>query len=399
MKNKEKRYEENLKHGSSRVYLLVILFIITVVVFMLYKMYNSEEKYLVNEGVIEYTTSCVGYVIKDETILDIDNGKVIVPTVSEGSRVSKNNIIATYRGLEYENYQNKLQEIDNKILDAMQDIDVEYSVEVNNLERQVVNTVISANGISSMIEMQEYKTKINELLSKRASIIGELSPEDAYVKDLIKQREDLEAELKTSSSNVKAPIGGIISYTIDGLEDKLTEESIMNLNYEDVKGFVQNSKAVTSSKIKITSNYEAYVFVRANNVDRQYIEEGRKYDIKIMGAELAELTGTIVKLTETEQGYEVLFRVTNGIESIINSRECEVEVVWTTYEGLVVPIKAIKEKDDKSYVTIITRGDYIDIPVKVQRKNKTYAIVENYEKENINDYILERYDQVLIESK
>ncbi len=399
MKNREKRCEENLKHGSSRVYLLVILFIITVAILMLYKMYNSGEKYLVNEGVIEYTTSCIGYVIKDETILDIDNSKVIVPTVSEGSRVSKNNIIATYRGLEYENYQNKLQEIDNKILQAMQDINIEYSVEVSNLETQVVNTVISANGISSMIEMQEYKTNINELLSKRASIIGELSPEDAYVKDLIKQREDLETELKTSSSNVRAPIGGIISYTIDGLEDKLTKESIMNLNYEDVKEYVKNSKAVTSSKIKITSNYEAYVFVRANNVSSEYIEEGKKYQIKIMGEELSELTGTIVKITETEQGYEVLFRVTNGIENIINSRECEVEVVWTTYEGLVVPIKAIKEKDDKSYVTIITRGEYVDIPVKVQRKNKTYAIVENYEKENINDYILERYDQVLIESK
>ena len=74
--------------------------------------------------------------------------------------------------------------------------------------------------------------------------------------------------------------------------------------------------------------------------------------------------------------------------------------MWTDYEGLVVPIKAIKEDSEgKNYVTIITRGDYVDIPIKVQRKNRTYAIVENYEKEDINDYILERYDQVVMESK
>ena len=96
----------------------------------------------------------------------------------------------------------------------------------------------------------------------------------------------------------------------------------------------------------------------------------------------------------------MLFRVTNGVENIIDSRECEIEVVWTTYEGLVVPIKAIKEDaTGKKYVTILTRGDYVDIPVKIQRKNNTYAIVENYEKKSINDYILERYDQVIMDAQ
>jgi len=400
MKKEKMTKSKVLKFGASRVYLLVLLFIIVVATIMLYNMYNSDEKYLVNEGVIEYTTTCTSYIIKDETVIDIDNTKVLIPTVSEGSRVSKNNIIATYRGSEYEEYQTKIQEIDNQILEAMKDIDVEYSIEVSNLERQVVNTVVAAEGTTSMIEMQDYKTKINDLLSRRATLIGELSPEEAYVKELINKRDTLENELKTSSSNVKAPIGGIISYSIDGLEDKLTEESIMKLNYEDVKEYINKSEKVSTSKIKITSNYEAYILVRVDNVDNEYIEEGSNYKLKVMGAELSEIIGNITKVTETEQGYEVLFRVTNGIEHIINGRECEIEVVWTTYEGLVVPIKAIKEDEDgKKHVTIITRGDYVDIPVKVQRKNNTYAIVENYEQESINDYILERYDQVIMDSK
>lgn len=392
--------KNSAKLGASRVYFLVVLFIIGVFSVILYNMYNSEEKYLVNEGIIEYTTSCEGYIIKNETIINIDNTKVLIPTVAEGSRVSKNNIVATYRGSEYEGYQTKLQEIDNKILESMKDIDVEYSIEVNNLENQVVNTIIASEGTTSMIEMQDYKSSINDLLSKRASIIGHLSPEEAYVKELIAQREALETELKTSASNIKASIGGIISYSVDGLEDKLTKESIMSLNYEDVKTYVNNIEKVSDNKIKITSNYEAYILVRVENLDNEYIEKDSSYKLRVTGAELAELTGKIVKITETEQGYEVLFRITNGIENIIDDRECELEIVWTDYEGLVVPIKAIKENSEgKNYVTIVTRGEYVDIPVKVQRKNTTYAIVENYEKENINDYILERYDQVVMQSE
>ena len=156
-----KKENKNAKYKGKRVYLLVILFIIVVFSLILYNTYNSEETYLVNEGVIEYTTTCTGYIIKDETIIDIDNTKVLVPTVSEGLRVSKNNIIATYRGKEYEEYQSKLQEIDNQILEAMKDIDIEYSIEISNLENQVINYVTSTKGISSMIEMQENKNNIN----------------------------------------------------------------------------------------------------------------------------------------------------------------------------------------------------------------------------------------------
>lgn len=390
--------KSNIK--GKRVYALIVLFGIFAIAVMLYNKYNTEQTYLVNKGVIEYTTNCVGYIVKNEMVVELDNSKVLVPTISEGSRVSKNNIIATYRGAEYEEYQKKLQELDNQILEAMKDIDIHNAIEVSNLESQVVSYISSLENVSSMVEMQESKDNINDLLRKRANIIGELSPEEAYVKDLISKRDTLQSEIKTSSSNITAPIGGIISYNIDGLESKLTEESITTLNYEDVKELVNNSEEISTNKIKIISNYEAYILVRVDNIDNEYIEVGKEYKLRIMGAELSELIGTITKITETEQGYEVLFRATNGIENIVDSRECEIEVVWTTYEGLVVPIKAIKENEkEEKIVTIVTRGEYIDIPVKVQRENTTYAIVENYEKESINDYVLERYDQVVMESK
>ena len=395
---KDKR--NNKKNSSYKSRVLLSVFIITIAIFMIYRMSNKEEQYLVNAGIIEYSTTGIGYVAKNETIIEIDTSKVLVPTISEGSRVSKNNIIATYRGSEYQGYQEKLKELDAEILLAMKDINIDYSIDISNLENQVINSVINSLGVSSMVEMQECKSNVDKILSRRASIVGELSPEDAYVKELIAKREKLEAEILLSESNIKAPIGGIISYTIDGLEEKLTEKTIQELNYEDVKACVKNKQEVSSNKIRVTSNYEAYILIRAENIDGDYINLEDEYELKIVGAELSQIRGKIIKSTPTEQGYEVLFRVTNGVENLIDIRECEVEVVWESYEGLVVPLKAIHKGDDgKKYVQIITRGDYIEIPVKVKQKNKTYAIVENYEKENINDYILERYDQVVISQK
>ena len=398
MKKDNRKTKTNIKFH--KVHLLVLLFITVVTMLMIYSMNNKDEKYLVNEGRIEYSTSTIGYVAKNETIVDIDTSKVLVPTVSEGSRVSKNNIIATYRGNEYQEHKNKLEELDAEILLAMKDINIDYSIDINNLENQVINTVINSMGVSSMVDMQECKNNVNNLLNKRASIIGELSPQDAYVKELIARRKTLENELTSSASNIKAPIGGIISYTVDGLEDKLNGQTIMNMNYEDAKGYVINREESSSNKIRITSNYEAYILVRVDDVDSEYVKVNEQYELKIMGIKLESLNATIVKATETEQGYEIIFRVTNGVENIVDNRECEVEVVWKAYAGLVVPLKAIyKGEDAKDYVKIITRGEYAQIPVKIKQKNKTYAIVENYEKENVNDYILERYDQVVVSKK
>ena len=392
----ERNSEEKKKKKSQlKTYIIALIFVIVMVV-IIYRLYNSEEKYLVNEGVIEYSTSCVGYVARLETTIDIDSTKVLIPTKADGSRVSKNNIIATYKGLEYEDYQTKLKDIDTKILDAMKDIKVEYSIDISNLENQVVNTVTSAQGTTSMVEMQEYKNSIGSLLSKRASIVGNLSPEDAYVKELIKQREDIESKLKTSTANIKATTGGIVSYSVDGLEDKLTKETIQTLKYDDVKEYVNNKKSSTN-KIRITSNYEAYILIKIDNSYKDVIKEGSIYELKVAKEDLSVLNGTVVKVSNTEDSCEVLFRITNGIENIVDIRECELEVVWTKYEGLVVPINAIFQGEDgREYVKIITRGEYVDIPVKVEQKNKTYAIISNYDKENVNDYILERYDQVVI---
>lgn len=401
MKNKELILKKDARKSTpKKLHIFIVIFLLAIGIMMLYKMNNKEEKYLVNIGKIEYTTSNIGYVVKEETVIDVDASKVLIPTISEGSRVSKNNIIATYRGQEYNDYKKRLEELDAEILLAMKDINIEYSMEIANLESQVINTVMNNMGITSMVEMQECKTTVDNILNKRASIIAGVSPEDAYVKELITKRKSLEAELTASSTNLKAPIGGIISYTVDGLEDKLTEETIYSLNYEDVKECVASREEVTSSKIRITSNYEGYILIRANNIDSEYIKQNEEYELRIIGAELVSLTATIMKITETEQGYEVLFRIRNGVENLVDIRECEIEVVWQSYEGLVVPLKSIsKGKDDRDYVKIITRGDYIDIPVKVKQKNKTYAIVENYEKEDVNDYVLERYDQVTFSKK
>ncbi|MDD2628442.1 MAG: HlyD family efflux transporter periplasmic adaptor subunit, partial [Clostridia bacterium] len=251
----------------SKISTALFFFCIIAIAITMYIIYNKEEKYLVKEGTIDHVTTGPGYVIKNETLIDIDTTKVLVPTVSEGTRVTKGNIIATYRNQEYQQYQKKLRDIDESILEALKDIKIEYSSEINNIEKQVLNSVIASKGMTSMVNMQEQRVHINNLLSKKAALVGALSPEDAYVKQLIKEREQIEEQSKIATANIKATVSGLVSYTSDGLENKLNLSTIFNLNYEDIKNIVDMDKDIINNKIKITNNYEAYILVKVSGIE------------------------------------------------------------------------------------------------------------------------------------
>lgn len=381
----------------SKISIALFFFCIIAIAITMYIIYNKEERYLVKEGTIDHVTIGQGYIIKNETLIDIDATKVLVPTVSEGSRVTKGNIIATYRNQEYQQYQERLRDIDENILEALKDVKIEYSSEINNIEKQVLNSVIASKGITSMVNMQEQRVHINNLLSKKAALVGALSPEDAYVKQLIRDREQIEKQTKISTANIKATVSGLVSYTSDGLENKLNLSTIDKFNYEDVKNIVNNDKNITNDKIKITNNYEAYILVKASDIEDKYIKEGAKHTIKIIDSEIIIIEGIISRIVTTEEGSEVLFKITNGIENLIENRVMEIEVVWTSFGGLIVPNSAILKDEKGTYVKILTRGDYIDIRVNVDRKNKEYSIVSNVTpKGKSKTYVLEMYDQVIV---
>ena len=52
------------------------------------------------------------------------------------------------------------------------------------------------------------------------------------LKDLINQRDELENSLVEDSEYIKAPVSGIVSYRVDGLEQILTSEDFSIYNEE-----------------------------------------------------------------------------------------------------------------------------------------------------------------------
>lgn len=394
----------NFKKNKLIVYLIAAILVLAIVLILFGTILNqSDTTYLVEKGTLEHSDLAEAFVIKRETIIKRESEKSLVPVVAEGHRVAKNGIIATYKSKEYDEYVKKLEQMDNEILELMKDIPTVYSGEIESIEKQIRGELKDAIGTTSYVDMQDYINKINSLVNKRAVIVGELTPKGAAITKLIEERNEYEKSIKNSSDNVVATVAGIVSYKTDGLEQELAYEKINALTFDYVKDIM--SKKNVGNNLKIIDNYSCYVIARVSNVNKDYIQSGKTYKLRVVGDSENELKAKLVSYTINNETnvVDITFEISNKIENIASLRDIEVEIVWWTTDGMYVPNEAIYVKEDINYVKIIKYGKYIEVPIIILKQNENNSIVDNYESEELKElgiqreYTLKLYDNIIVD--
>ena len=383
-----------------------VLFIALIVLTIFFILKPKDERMLLETGTIEKSGLYTAYVVKNEAVIKQDVSKVMVPVTAEGSKVPKGGIVATYRGEEYSNYEEKLARMDKEILELMQDLPPIYSSEIDTIDKTIYSLIKESIDETSYSKMQEYKQRINSYINKRAGIIGELSPTGAEIKELIKERNDYEAKAKKSNDNILAPITGLVSYKTDGLENKLNTDNIDNLSYTLIKTYADEDNHISNSELKVVNNYEAYIVTKVGLELKDYIKKGYDYDLRLVENNNEIIVAELSKVEETEDGYELYFKVTNGIENIIDLRKIEVEIVWWKKTGLVVMNELLNtyENSEASYIYAVKYSDVVKVPVKIVRQNDKYSVVDNYtveELEELNiesDYKIKLHDRIILKA-
>lgn len=407
IKEQKKLNKVKIKGNAKYAYIIASITVIVVLsVIILLSIKNADTQYMVQNGTIENTELASAFVIKDEVVINKDMSKVLLPIVAEGHRVAKGSIIATYKGAEYENYLSKLEEMDKEILELMKDLPTVYSSEIENIEKQIHSVIKKANNESSYIKMQEYKIEVNSLINKRAELLGNLSPDGAAIKEKILERNLYVAKAKKSNDNIIANKSGLVSYETDGLEEILTNKKIDTFSVNDIEEKCKNIN-INNNKIKIINNYEAYFVAEVSKNNYQYMKEKKNYIVRLMGDNTYEFNATLYKISKTNNGYQTIFKITNGIEHLISNREIEIEIVWWDKTGLFITNNSLftNKENNITYVKVMKYGNYIDVPVKIVKQNEEYSIIDNYSSEEVKslnldrEYSLKVYDRIVIQSE
>ena len=238
-----------------------------------------------------------------------------------------------------------------------------------------------------MQNILEYKNNISTYVVKKAKIIGNLSSAGQYINNLISQRNSLEQTLNDGAEYVNSTISGVVSYRIDGLEDKLKIDNFENITSDYLKSLNLTTGQIVSksdSKSKIINNFVCYIAITFNSDEANNTKVGKKVTLRLSSQE--KVKAEVYKIKDEGSNKLIFFEITDGVERLINYRKISIDVIWWEDSGLIVPKSSILYEDGKSYVLIKKNANFTKVLVNVEKENDNYCLIDNYNTEKLIEF-------------
>ena len=389
-KEQEKTTKKTILNQKKKIILNII--IVAVLIYVIYAIYllikEPTNIFTIEEGTLYQEETDIGYVIRKETVVRGNNYKNGMEQIkAEGERAAKNENIFRYYSTNEESLKQKIAELDEQIQTAMTENTNIFSADIKSLEDQIDEKLKEINQITDVTTLTEYKKEIDNLITKKAKIAGDLSPQGSYLNQLIEERKQYESQLNSGAEYVKAPMSGIVSYKVDGLEETLTPDNFGSINKEFLEKLnLKTGEIVATSEEagKVIDNFACYIATISSSEEAKQAEVGDY--VKIRLSNNAEISAEITSISqENENEVLLILKVNEQIEELINYRKISFDLIWWDETGLKIPNEAIVEIDGLKYV-VRNRAGYLNkILVNVTKQGEEYSIVQPYTTEELKE--------------
>ena len=412
--------KQNIIYIILSVSIIIFVYVVFQCIMLLKKPTSSV---LVKNGRLTNFEEVTGYVVRDEEIIDTTafiGKRQLVAT--DASRVAKNSTIVSYVKDDKNEIENRIAELDVEIQNIMETQQIVYSADVKNIENNIQKQIYSIINVNdSLYDIIQLKKEITSNLEKKASIVGELSPTGSKLNSLIEERMKNENKLNNSKQDLKSEKAGLISYRVDGYENVFTPASFSKLTKNDLDNIKINSNQVIpihDEKIKIINNFYTYLVVPMNSDESKELNLNDVVKISFDGDVSSYEKATVEYIVDEDDERIVVLKTTSEVEMLTQYRKINFDIIWWNYEGLKVPSNAIYDKEIKDEITgqIYTTIKAVrledasyqkEVWVKVEKRVDDFAIIENYEDEELinlgipeelvdNRYKISMYDEVIL---
>lgn len=390
---KTRKMGNNIKIDKKIIIYITIGFVIIYLLYTIYLLIKQPTNvFTLEEGTLYSEETNIGYIIRDEVVIQGENYKNGMEKIkAEGEKVAVNEAVFRYYTKNEDTLKEKIAQLDSKIQEAMEN-ETESNIfpsDIKSLETQIEEKLLGISNVRDTTKLEETKKEINELITKKANIAGELSPQGSYLKELIDERKNYESELNSGAEYVNSNKSGVVSYKVDGFEEVLkpTEECFSALSKEYLEKLdLKTGKTIPTSQEcgKIVDNTYCYIATITNSEEAKNAKVEDNVKVRIPSGE--EISAKITYILQENDGDTVLMlKIEKGVEELINYRKISFDLIWWSEKGLKVPNQAIVKQDDMAYV-VRNRAGYLNkILVKLKKEGEKYSIVEPYTTDELKE--------------
>ncbi len=286
--------------------------------------------------------------IRTEEVYQAGRHSYFTTQAKEGEKVK--------RGLENLSVTKSTNDLIDKKIDAinkrLKDLDYDTSDE-ESLDQKAMNKKIKALQIS--INQKRYED-LSQILNSSED------EEDKYyesiknysIDKLLEMKDELNESKRSEAPAVKVSMSGIVSYFIDGLEDKYTNENFDALFEKDL---IEDSKSYSLNKGKSNDNFKILDNFSMNIL--AFSDDKKLEDINLNDVVLIEwdLTGTktYARVLKKEKGgdtYKFLLNIRERISELYKDRFSKMEIIFDEYKTFKLPKSALVDKGSEKGVYI-----------------------------------------------
>ncbi len=286
--------------------------------------------------------------IKTEEVYQAGRHSYFTTQAKEGEKVKK--------GLENLSVTKSANDVIDKKLAVinkrLKDLDYDTSDDIG-LDNKVMTSKIKALQIS--INQKRYED-LSQILNSTED------DEDKYyesiknysIDKLLEMKDELLINKRSDAPSIRVSMSGIVSYFIDGLEDKYTNKNFDAIFEKDLLEDSKNysiNKAQSNDKFKIFDNFSMNILAFSNN---EKLEDVGVNDVVLIEW---DLTGTktyarVLKKEKVDKTYKFLLNIRERISELYKDRFSKMEIIFDEYKTFKLPKSALIDKGSEKGVYI-----------------------------------------------
>lgn len=362
------------------------------------------------QTVYKVNTRATSYLVYNENVVDASMNGIAVYNASEGQKVKAGYEIASINLMDdVSDLKDELIKINAAINDGDKTKNkTENSFEISSEDIATINRIQNYLKNNSF---QEAILEINslDLSSNHNIVITDYKKYQSYSKEELEaMRDKLIKQISKSNIEYKASESGIVSYLVDGLEDKYkysqdnniyTYEYLdknKNMRYKETRNQVDKNEHL----FKLINNFEYKILLKTNNINPiESLKEGS--EVKIIYNDVT-VDATLLTINKSKNGVVYVLKSDKYLERIYDKRIKDVILSVNTEKSYKIPNSSVVKRGSIYGVYVeeihgLVRFVPIDIlsrvgdEVYISRGNRDYKIKIDKEFErtvNANDAVV-----------
>lgn len=386
--------------------LLSALLVVAVMVYIGYQAYRAIFSELTTEMAVMHSIyesiETQGLVFRAETPVNIPADGYTYYSIENGTRVSKNSVIASvYSDAESGRIKEQIEELDRQIA-GLKEIQAEGAsghVTLDIINEQVNDTVydlLSSTDSGIFTDVDGYRFELLSLLSKKQIITGKSVDFSAKIKQLESQKAELKKNAKSAKSVVYAPVAGYFANHTDGYEGVLNTDLLPGLTPSQLQEYMDNRPGSTGGGGKIVGGYEWYMACVVPESYYNALAVGKELSIRMTFVLDESVPVTVYACNKDGNGnLAVVFRCDYMSEELSTIRQETVEIQLVQHTGLKVPKQAIFVDENQQTGVYVLSGKIVTF----RKIKQLYSEAADYvvcEYQSGQDGCLRLYDDVIV---